>query len=216
MNLAIIGTEGCTNIEEEFLQNPLNELTGKDHIERLLVFAHNYGIKKVVCILNTHQQQLENLLCSKDYGVELKVILKDTINSMHSLFELTPYMMDSPLIITSSEASFQDNDFAEFINYSIIQEGVDGVISVIDKPEDNKPLCVSMNEEDIILRFSDSREGYNWAAGKMCYFSPSIFNEIIYEFNNGVGSLRKFFRILIEKGYVLKGFSFSRAVDLQQ
>ena len=71
-----------------------------------------------------------------------------------------------------------------------------------------------MDEQDIIIKFSDSKEGYNWATGGIYFFSPRIFDEVETALEKGILRLRNFLRFLISKGYVLKGFSFSKIIDV--
>ena len=68
--------------------------------------------------------------------------------------------------------------------------------------------------EDTILKFSDSKEGYNWATGGIYYFSPIIFKEMSYALENGIFRLRNFLRLLVARGHILKGFSFSKIIDV--
>ena len=72
-----------------------------------------------------------------------------------------------------------------------------------------------MNEEDIILKFSDSKEGYSWATGGIYYFSTKIFNDMKNSFQFSESGLREFLRFLIDRGYILKGFSFSKIINIK-
>jgi NDP-sugar pyrophosphorylase family protein len=133
---------------------------------------------------------------------------------MHSLFALVPYLMNEPFCLAAADAVFLESEFSEFINYSLLHEDIDGTLAVTRFIDDEKPLCVAMNEEDTILKFSDSKEGYNWATGGIYYFSPIIFEEMSYAIEKGILRLRNFLKLLVARGYILKGFSFSKIIEV--
>jgi NDP-sugar pyrophosphorylase family protein len=149
-----------------------------------------------------------------DFGLPVDIIIQDTQSSMHSLFALAPYLMKEPFCLATTDSVFLESEFSEFINYSLLREDIDGTLAVTRYIDDEKPLCVAMDEEDTILKFSDSKECYNWATGGIYYFSPIIFKEMSYALENGIFRLRNFLRLLVARGHILKGFSFSKIIDV--
>lgn len=216
MNLAIIGAGESSRLKAEGLRSSkhLIKINGEYLIERIIRIAKNNGTEKIYCIINSHEPELKDYLLKTNFGIPLELVIKDTISSMHSFFALAPYLTDGPFCLATTDSVFLEKDFSEFINYSILQKETDGVLAITKFIDDEKPLCLLMNENNKILEFSDSRKGYSWATGGIYYFTPRIFNEINSALETELFRLRNFFRHLLNRGYLLKGFSFTKIIDV--
>lgn len=216
MNLAIIGAGESTRLKAEGLKSSKHLIKINDEylIERIIRIAKNNDTEKIYCIINSHEPDLKNYLLKTNFGIPLELVIKDTISSMHSLFELAPYLIDKPFCLATTDSVFYEREFSEFMKYSISQTETDGVLAITKFIDDEKPLCVLINENNTILEFSDFKEGYRWATGGIYYFKPNIFNEIESASAAGILRLRNFFRHLLNKGYLLRGFSFSKIIDV--
>ena len=216
MNLAIIGAGESSRIKAEGLTGSkhLIKVNGECLIERIIRIAKQNGANKVFCIINEHEPELKYFLSNRDFGIPFRLIVKSTPSSMHSLFLLAPFLKKEPFCLATVDSVFNENEYSDFLNYSSLQEDVDGTLAVTKYIDDEKPLCVAMDEQDTIIKFSDSKDGYNWATGGIYFFSPKIFNEIDSALGNGILRLRNFLRLLVKKGFILKGFSFSKIIDV--
>ena len=215
MNLAIIGADKSSGIKEELKSTKhMMKINGEYLVERIIRIGQTNRINKIFCIINTHEPELKNYLSKNKFGIPVKLFVQDTENSLHSLFVMAPFLMKEPFFLVTIDMVFNENEFSEFIAYSLLQEDADGVLAVSKYIEDKEPICVAMNEEDIILKFSDSRDGYSWAAGGIYYFLPNVFNEMEYALQAGISNLSKILQILIVKKYILKGFSFSKIIKV--
>ncbi|MBS4036195.1 MAG: NDP-sugar synthase [Ignavibacterium sp.] len=216
MNLAIIGAGESSRLKAEGLKSSkhLIKINGEYLIERIIRISKKYGIEKVYCIINSHEPELKDYLLKNNFGIPLKLVIKDTVSSMHSLFELAPYLTHESFCLATTDSVFLEKDFSEFIKYSILQTEADGILAITKFIDDEKPLCVLMNKSNTILEFSDSPKGYMWATGGIYYFTPKIFTEIESALEVDVFRLRNFFRHLLKKGFLLRGFSFPKIIDV--
>jgi NDP-sugar pyrophosphorylase family protein len=216
MKLAIIGAGESSRLKAEGLKTSkhLIKINGEHLIERIIRIGYETGAGEIICIINSQEPELKNYLLSSDFGIPLRLIVRDTESSMHSLFELSSFLMDEPFCLATTDTVFPESEFADFIRYSSSREGTDGILAVTGYIDDEKPLCVSMNGENRILGFSDSREGYNWATGGIYYFSPCIFNEMESAQKTGMVRLRNYLKLLVSRGYNLEGFPFSKIIDV--
>lgn len=216
MNLAIIGAGESSRIKAEGLKTSkhLIRVGGEYLIERIIRIGRENGIEKVYCIINNNEPELKKYLSSTNFGIPLKLTVETTESSLHSLFMLSPFLLGERFCLATTDSVFLENEFADYINYSMQQEDADGVLAVTQYVDDEKPLCVAMNEEDTILKFSDSKEGYNWVTGGIYFFSPQIFSEMEYVLDAGISRLRNFLKHLVAKDYLLKGYSFSKIIDV--
>jgi len=216
MNLAIIGAGESSRIKAEGLKCPkhLVKINGEYLIERIIRIARTNGANKAYCIINTHEPKLKDYLLTNDFKIPVEITIQDTQSSMHSLFALAPYLMKESFCLATVDSVFLESEFSEFVKYSLLNEDIDGALAVTNYIDDEKPLCVAMDEEDTILKFSDFKEGYNWVTGGIYYFSPGIFDEMEFAIERNITKLRNFLRLLVNRGYILKGFSFSKIIDI--
>jgi len=216
MNLAIIGAGESSRLKAEGLKvsKHLIKINGEYLIERIIRIGRESGLEKVFCIINTHEPELKEYLLSNDFGIPLKLIVQDTQSSMHSLFALSSYLTKEPFCLTTTDSVFLENEFTDFINYCICNQDVDGTLAVTQFIDDEKPLCVDLDNKNNITKFSDIKDGFSWATGGIYYFSPRIFEEMSFALETGVTRLRNFLRLLIDNDYKLKAFPFSKIIDV--
>ncbi|MFA3782880.1 NTP transferase domain-containing protein [Melioribacteraceae bacterium 4301-Me] len=216
MNLAIIGAGESSRLKAEGLKIPkhLIKLNGEYLIERIIRIGGEKGFDKVFCIINSHEPELKNYLLNHKFNISVSLIVKDTESSMHSLFEMSQYLSNEPFCLATTDTVFLENEFSNFINYCKSTEKIDGILAITKFIDDEKPLCVSLDNENNIINFSDSKEGYFWATGGIYYFSNRIFELLPEALNLGIARLRNFLRLLIRNNYKLKAYSFSKIVDI--
>jgi len=216
MNLVIIGMGESSRLKSEESKIPRHmiKINGENIIERIIRIARQNGVKKVFCVVNEYESELKKYLSTHSFGIPINLIIRTTQSSMHSLFALAKFLLDSPFCLTTIDSIFDEKEFSDFIDYSILQADADGTLAITRYIDDEKPLCVALDEEDTIVKFSDSKEGYGWATGGIFYFSPKILDEIQFALETNISKFRNFLRLLISRGYLLKGFSFSKIIDV--
>ncbi len=217
MNLAIIGTNNSSYSKVDKLKSSkyMTKIEGEYPIERIIRIGRINGIEKVFCVIDPAEIELKHYALTNNFGIPIKLFIQDTENALHSLFVMAPFLMKEPFLIVTKDMVFNENEFSEFITYSRLQVDADGVVAITRYFNDKEPLCVAMNDEDIVLKFSDTKDGYSWAAAGIYYFLPNVFNEMESALRAGISSLSKTLQLLIVKKYVLKGFSFSRISRLE-
>lgn len=216
MNLAIIGAGESSRLKAEGLMTPKHmiKLNGEYLIERIIRIGRENGLEKVYCIINTHESNLREYLLTNNFSIPINLIVKDTESSMHSLFELSSYLKEEPFCLATTDSVFLENEFSDFLKYSIANNKTDGVLAVTQFIDDEKPLCIELDNENNITMFSDTKDGFSWATGGIYYFNPRIFELIPKALNSQTVRLRNFLKLLLNSGYKLKAFSFSKIVDV--
>ena len=215
MNLAIIGAGESSRLKEEGLNVPKHLITinGEYLIDRIIRIGYENGFQKVYCIINTKEKELQKHLLEENFKIPVELIVKDTESSMHSLFELSPFLLNESFCLATTDSVFLEKEFSDFLKISSKEDAV-GVLAVTQYIDDEKPLCVGFDEQNMILNFSDDKNGYNWVTGGLYYFSPLIFNEMQTALQNDIIRLRNFLRLLIKQNYKLKAFPFSTIIDV--
>ncbi len=216
MNLAIIGAGKITDLNSERLKtsNHLMKIGNEYLIERIISIARKSSIQRVCCLVNSSDTALREYLSTTDFGIPINLIVQTTTSTLHSLFLLSPYFINERFCLVTTNSVFTESEFSEFSAFSTLQDEVDGFLAVKRYDNDEKPLCVAMDEEDTILKFSDYSEGYNWVTGGIYSFSPRIFYEMEYALETGILKLRNFLRLLVARNYLLKGYAFSKMISV--
>ena len=132
---------------------------------------------------------------------------------MHSLFALAPYLHDERFLLSTVDPIFDEREFEQFLRHAQIRGTTDGLLAVTNYIDDETPLYVHMDRLNRIVQFSKS-EKTPWVTGGMYVFSPRIFTEMDTVLNAGVERLRNFLGHLIHQGYSIKGFPFSKIIDV--
>jgi NDP-sugar pyrophosphorylase family protein len=215
VNLAIIAAGESSRIKADGISapKPLIPINGEKIIDRNIRIAKANGFANIYCIINEQEKVLKDYL-SEERGIPVKVIVKSTPSSMHSLFALAPFLYGKdPFLLAASDSIFDETEFSKFISYCTGQKA-GGVLAITQYIDDEKPLCVELDGHNNIIAFSDTQDGYEWATGGLYFFSPRIFDMMPAAINNNISRLRNFLRLLLQNNYELRGFPFSKIIDV--
>jgi len=196
------------------VSKPLVSIHGVPMIERLISLALKNGASGFCCIINEQAEDLRKYFLAKALPIPCHVITKSTPSSMHSLFALSPLLKEGRFCLTTTDAVFREEEFRQYLEYASARNDVDGVLAVTDFIDDERPLCVDMDEQNRIRTFSDTQGQLKYATGGIYYFSPAIFDVMDQALDQGISRLRNFLRHLLGCGYALEGYPFSRIIDV--
>ena len=195
------------------IPKPLVTVDGTPLIERLMRTYIRNGISEVVCIVNEYSVEVKAFVEQKRFPIPIHFVVKTTPSSMHSLFALSPYLMEGPFLLSTVDSIFNEEEFAGYIRHARRQAPVDGILAVTNYVDDESPLYVKMDTAHRIQSFSKSEQSL-WVTGGIYVFSPRIFREIESVLNKNVERLRNFLSYLVDHGYKLEGYPFSKIVDI--
>ncbi|HEX2865493.1 MAG TPA: sugar phosphate nucleotidyltransferase [Ignavibacteriales bacterium] len=216
MNLAILAAGESSRLKAEGLKipKPMISINGEKIIERIIRLGVLNGVTSIYCIINEEERALRDFFISEDFQVPVKLVIRTTESSMHSLFTLAPYLTEEPFLLTTCDSVFDGLEFSKFVKSLKENYSSHGVLAVTQYIDDEKPLCVEMDSRSYITSFSDTLNGYQWATGGIYYFSPEIFKMIKTAHDMKISRLRNFLRLLLSGGYKLKGYPFSKIIDV--
>lgn len=192
---------------------PLVRVGGMPLIERLLRSFKRCGISEAVCIINEQSLEVRRYVESLDTGLPVQFVVQSTPSSMHSLFALAPYLNGGTFLLSTVDSIFDEGEFSAFIRHAEQNTKADGVLGITDFVDDESPLYVQLDASGRILSFSKSGKT-PWITGGIYAFSPSIFREMDAVLGRGIERLRNFLGHLVEHGYNLEGYRFSKIVDV--
>lgn len=228
MKFAIISAGEGSRLSQEGIQvpKPLVRLNGEPMIDRLIHIFTDCGAEEVVVIVNNLTSLTQEHLNRLETKVPLKVVVKTTPSSMHSFYELSPYLGEGKFCLTTVDTVFREDEFKEYIE-EYKSSDYDGMMAVTDFIDDEKPLYVSTDKKLDITGFHDSVEDFlqnesNQVQHAECRFiSGGIYcldgksiQILQWCMEQGMSRMRNFQRQLVADGLRLKARPFSKILDV--
>lgn len=216
--LAIIAAGESSRMRAEgiSLPKPMLPIGGNPLIDRTIHAGMRAGVTRICCIINDHAPELqEHLLthpCRK--ALEMKLLVRSTPSSMHSLFALAPWLGDGMFLLATGDSVFDEQEFLAFAETASRARDAEGVLGVTRYIDDEKPLCVRMDAGNSIVEFSDSNDGYEFATAGLYCFSPRVFEYASEAGKAGMQRLRNYLRLLLAHNFTMQGFEFSTVIDV--
>lgn len=228
MKFAIISAGEGSRLSQEGIQvpKPLVRLNGEAMIDRLIRIFTDCEAEEVVVIVNNLTSLVQEHLNRMDSKVPLKVVVKTTPSSMHSFYELSPYLGEGKFCLTTVDTVFREDEFKDYIE-EYRSSDYDGMMAVTDFIDDEKPLYVSTNKKLDITGFHDSMEDFYHSeaflnlhaecrfisGGIYCLDGKSI--QTLHRcMEQGMSRMRNFQRQLVADGLRLKARPFSKILDV--
>lgn len=224
MKYAIIAAGEGSRLAHEGVEvpKPLVKVGGECLIDRLIRIFQDNGATQISVICNdltnlvsTHLQDIvDNGLHGRK--VPLHYIVKTTPSSMHSFYELSDTLNDSPFVLTTVDTIFREDEFSRYIAafHQVLEAGADGLMGVTDYIDDEKPLYVGTNWDMGITGFFDDNEGCKYISGGIYGLTPSAINVLHGCMERGESRMRNFQRALVAGGQQLKAYLFSKVLDI--
>jgi NDP-sugar pyrophosphorylase family protein len=218
MKFAIISAGEGSRLSQEgvALPKPLVQLNGVAMIDRLIRIFMENGADEIVVIVNElNPMTKEHLLALKaQTNLPLQIIVKTTPSSMHSFYELSPYLDGDKFCLTTVDTIFREDEFTEFIRFFKASDA-DGCMAVTDYIDDEKPLYISTDGQLDILGFHDERtEDCKYISGGIYCLTPPAIRTLQGCMDKGMARMRNFQRQLVADGLKLKAYPFKKIVDV--
>ena len=218
MKFAIISAGEGSRLSQEGIQlpKPLVQVNGCAMIDRLIhIFSAN-GADEVVVIINNEvpltKQHLAEL--ERTSEIPLKVVVKTTPSSMHSFYELSPYLKDDRFCLTTVDTIFREDEFARFIE-AFKTSDKDGMMAVTDYVDDEKPLYIGTDDRLDITGFYDTAmPDTKYISGGIYCLTPKAIDTLEYCMRHGMSRMRNFQRQLVADGLRLEAYPFSKILDV--
>ena len=240
MKYAIIAAGEGSRLAEEGISapKPLVKVGGQCLIDRLIrVFLANDAEEIVVVCNDLTPFVDEHLSMIERDGFEgrkipLRHIVRTTPSSMHSFYELSQFLKDSPFVLTTVDTIFRDEEFTDYIaafKDSLAEGSADGMMGVTDYVDDEKPLYIAApspvpprgeagmrKDFPLIENFLDADpDGVcPYISAGIYGLTPKAIDTLSRCMAEGKSRMRNFQRGLIEDGLRLKAFPFSKVLDI--
>ncbi len=219
MNYAIIAAGEGSRLAQEgiSLPKPLVRLNGEPMIGRLIHIFARHNAQSITVITNEFMTQVQDYLRELQATMPmLRVVVKTTPSSMHSLWELSRVMPAGKFCLTTVDTIFREDDFARYVEAFEADDEHDGLWAVTPWVDDEKPLWVATDDDDRITAFLDKNdEGKaHYVSGGVYAMSDKAFPLLDECITRGVSRMRNFQRALVKAGFSLKAFPIDKIVDV--
>lgn len=217
MKFAIIAAgEGSRLSQEGVAQpKPLVPLHGEAMIERLLRIFVDCGATEIVVIVNEWSVAVRERLEKFQLDVPLRLVVKTTPSSMHSLHALSPYLRGERFCLTTVDTIFREEEFKAYIRHFQQAREIDGCMAVTPFVDDEKPLWVGTDEQLNITGFHDvQEEGDRFISGGIYCLGDKALDVLDHCMEQGMSRMRNFQRQLVAEGLQLEAYSIPKILDV--
>lgn len=221
MKFAVIAAGEGSRLTQEGMMTPkpLVEVNGERLVDRLLRIFEAQRASEVVVICNEQMTAVKEHLqtVQQTYRLPLRLVVKSTPSSMHSMWELSRWLDDGPFVLTTVDTIFREEEFSAFVQTftKILETGeADGLMGVTDYIDDEKPLFVSTDDDQWITAFLDQCDCPRYVSGGIYALTPRSLVTLHDCVAQGEQRMRNFQRALIRDGFKLKAWPFSKVLDV--
>lgn len=220
MNYAIIAAGNGSRLASEGVEypKPLVPLDGKPMIGRLIDIFTRCDAECISVIVNEEMTAVARYLreLAPTLGVPLHITVKSTPSSMHSFYEVSRGFGDGKFILTTVDTVFREDDLRRYARAFEADEVTDGYMGVTTYIDDEKPLYIATDSDDMITAFLDSPRGdVRYISGGIYGLrAPGALRVLERCFDSGVSRMRNYQRALVEAGMKLRAWPFSKILDV--
>lgn len=221
MRYAVIAAGEGSRLASEGVRSPkpLVEVGGERLIDRLLRIFVSNGASEVVVICNSQMPAVRQHLEAISHGnsIPVRLVVKSTPSSMHSLWELSPWLEGEPFVLTTVDTIFRESEFSAYVSAfrQLVATGeADGLMGVTDYIDDEKPLHVATDGQLNITGFLDQCDAPRYISGGIYGLMPQSLDTLRRCVERGESRMRNFQRALVADGLRLKAYPFSKVLDI--
>ena len=197
------------------VSKPLLHINGERIIERLFRIFINNDAESISVIINEEMMDVRQYLQSVNLPVPLNLVIKSTPDSLHSFYELSPFLQGGKFCLTTVDTIFRETDFSDYIRAFKDDRMSDALMGVTDYIDDEKPLYVQTSKDLHITNFLDLPEvDVKYVSGGIYGMNENVLNLFRQAMTEGLSRMRNFQRLMIQAGLEVKAFPFSKIVDV--
>jgi NDP-sugar pyrophosphorylase family protein len=198
---------------------PLVPISGRTLIERVLASIGTASATEVVVIINEASQAVQGHVSALDWPFAIRWIVETTPSSMHSFLRVLESLAESgdpgPFLISTVDTVAAPGAFAQFVDEGRNHAEADVTLALTAPGDDEKPLLVSL-EGSRVSAMGEAVVASPYATAGYYLVRPSILREAAQARLLGLGALRAYFSLLLERGYRIEGIPVGESMDVDR
>lgn len=217
MKYAVIAAGQGSRLVAEGIEvsKPLLDIGGEQMIERLFRIFMANNAESISVIINEEMVDVRQYLQSVKLPVPLHLVIKSTPDSLHSFYELSPFLQGGKFCLTTVDTIFKETEFSAYIRMFCQSDENDALMGVTDYIDDEKPLYVQTGENWRITNFLDlPAPDIQFVSGGIYGMNQKVLNLFDTAMNEGVSRMRNFQRLMVRSGLDVRAFPFSKIIDV--
>lgn len=201
--------------EGEMLPKPLVKIGGEPMIKRLIDTFIRCGATAISIIINEEMDEVREYLNSLELPIPLDVIVKSTEGSLLSFYEISDRLKDDKFCLSTVDSVFDEEEFEDYIETFKSDSDVDGYMAVTSFIDDEIPLYIDVDENNLITKFSDEPwEGVRIISGGIYALSAKAVKALNDCIQRGITDMRDYQRELVKAGLKLQAYEFEKIIDV--
>jgi NDP-sugar pyrophosphorylase family protein len=227
MRFAVIAAGEGSRLAAEGIKEPkpLVRVGGEALLTRLLRIFRQNGATEVVVVCNDRTAPAVSSVISG----EVRLVVKSTPSSMHSLWAISPYLAGEPFVLTTVDTVFNEQEFSRYVADFRCADA-DALMGITHYVDDEKPLWVGVEEEEreerreerelLITGFYDIRTSKfqtpdsEFVSAGIYGLKPQALKVLERCIERGESRMRNFQRALISEGLRVKAWQFGKVIDI--
>lgn len=225
MKYAIIAAGVGSRLSHEGIDvpKPLVQVGGESLINRLIRIFLDHEAEEILVICNEEmvgvQAHLHDLIRNGFHGVRvpLRIVVKQTPSSMHSLYAISPWLSDSPFCLTTVDTIFAEEAFGNYVRTfrQAMDNGVDALMGVTSYVDDEKPLYVTVDDNLNVSGFYDEKpDDCRFVSAGVYGFRPCVLKTLQRCIERGEHRMRAFQRALVSAHLNVKAYDMGQVLDV--
>jgi NDP-sugar pyrophosphorylase family protein len=201
------------------IPKPLVSLGGEAMLLRQARALLNAGASSVVAIVNSETARIARET-SLEMPASVRLVVRDTANSMETMLALGELLSPGWFIAATVDAVIPQPELTRFVNESRrkIEDCGDknlvGVLGVARWRGESKPLYADVTSNGLIVRLGEGQTSTVTAG--LYFLSTRVFDYGSEARDAGLDALRRFLRMLIERGMRLDAIEVEGSIDVDE
>lgn len=198
------------------VSKPLLEINGEPLLQRLFSLFIKYDAESIALIINEEMTDVRDFVTQLDLPVSLDLVIKSTPDSLHSFYELSPYLRGTDkFCLTTVDPIFNENEFSSYICEFQKDTKHDALMAVTDYIDDESPLYVKTDEGlNIVGYANEPYPGMRYVSGGIYCLNDKVLELLPGVVQQGITRMRGFQQAIIDAGLKVKAFPFSKIIDV--
>jgi choline kinase len=201
------------------LPKPLVDVGGRTLLGHQAGAMVELGARPVLTVISSETARLIHER-KVELPSELEIVVRDTPNSMETLFAIGEKIREGRFILATVDAVVSRREFERFVAKASeltspdAPDPLDGALAVVKWRGDRRPLFAETATDGFISGLG-ARQTSVVTAG-IYLFSAAIFRFVEQARNAGLGAMREFLAMLVRNGMRFAAVEITEAIDVDE